>query len=144
MTGRQQVFLDAIGQAGLIIFYAIMLSQTSAIVELLSIFAIVLCAWQFINGILSYKFFERQTKRTYVRIAAYTFIAIFAFWGIMWMAIKLAFMSGSEAAVAFIDNIALAVIPALWAVLPILTGALAIWYIYLTIKDLNILINKTI
>jgi hypothetical protein len=138
MTHRHHLIIDGLGQAILIIFYGLLLGKSQSADELLLLFPIVLTAWQFVNGVLSYKFFERDSKKTYVRIGGTVLIVFSVFWGLLWMLQNIAQIN------IFINNFADGFLPVFWVLLPIICGALAIWYIYITIKDLYNMMYNTI
>jgi len=134
MTYKQHLIIDALMQALIILFYGLLLGKTENPLAVLQIFPMALTGWQFINGVLSYKFFERDSKKLYVRITGMIFIAIFAFWGILLMLMQLlslVVIVGSFATILFI-------------LLPMLTAAMSLWYLYITIKDINIVLFRTI
>ena len=136
--------LDGIGQACIIIYYAFLFAKSSETIVLLQLFAISLAAWQFVNGLLSYKFFEGQSKKHYVRVCGMTWIASFALIGILYFLGNFLLLVGLS---AFADSIKILfdwIVAALWFALPIVLGVFACWYLYITIKDINIVMNKTI
>lgn len=144
MTRRNHLMLDTIGQTCIILYYAFMLTNSSETIVLLQLFAISLCGWQFVNGILAYKFFEGQSKKLYVRVSVAIWVSIFGLFGILWLGLNLAFLAGLSGVMETLLLVFGAVEYGIWGVFPAVFGALACWYLYITIRDINVVINKTI
>jgi hypothetical protein len=138
MTHRHHLIIDALGQALIILFYGLLLGKTENFLTILQIFPMALTGWQFVNGLLSYKFFERDSKKLYVRITGMIFIAIAAFWGLLLM------LTQVSALAVIVGSVALPLIPFLIILMPILTTGMSLWYLYITIKDINIMLFRTI
>ncbi len=138
MTFRNHLLIDSIIQALLIIFFSFLLAKSSAPTNILQLFPITLFAWQFINAVLSYKFFERTSKRLFVRISGYCLIGIFALRGFLWLADS--FVTLSEMANKLTEQIE----PLILIILPFFCAALALWYLYITFRDLYNMMYNTI
>jgi hypothetical protein len=144
MTRRNHLMLDGIGQACIIIYYAFLFAKSSETIVLLQLFAISLAAWQFINGVLSYKFFEGQSKKQYVRVCGLVWISCFGLIGAIYLIERSVGLMGLAGLSEYLFGAFQWALGAILVVLPILLGCLILWYIYITIKDINIVINKTI
>jgi len=144
MTRRTHLMLDGIGQAGIMLYYAFILSKSDETITLLQLFIITMATWQFINGILSYKFFEGQSKKQYVRISGIAWLAVIVLLGFVFLAGNFIMMLGFAAFGEIFETIFSMITSAIWMSFPILLGISVCWYIYITIQDINIIINKTI
>ena len=138
MTYRHHLLIDSIVQAIMIIFFGFLLARSLAPVNMLQLMPIMLFGWQFINAVLSYKFFERMSKKLFVRIAGVCLIIVFAFRGLLWMAASFGPIS------EMVTNLTIQSEPILFLVLTFLSAAMAVWYLYLTFKDLYNMMYNTI
>jgi hypothetical protein len=138
MTYRHHLLVDSIVQALLIIFFSFLLARSSAPPNILQLLPISLFSWQFINGVVSYKFFERTSKKLFVRISGYCLIGIFAIRGILFLASKITpFM---QMAMDLTEHTE----PFLLSIIPFFCAALALWYLYITFRDLYNMMYNTI
>lgn len=134
MTNRQHLIIDALGQALIIIFYSLLTGNSSSPIEILKIMPVVLFSWQIINAILSYKFFERQSKKIFVRTGGWTIAGIFLFWGATWVLFQFPILPVLE----IIEKSEFI----FWVLIPFLSAAFCCWYLYLTFKEVyNMLFN---
>jgi len=117
------------------------MAKTNALVEVLLVIPFVLTAWQFVNGLISYKFFEGTSKKLYVRVTGYTLVSICVFWGLFWALIIIGTSVGSgDLTSEWMPYI----LPVLWSILPFALGILALWYLIISIQDVYIILYKTI
>ncbi len=138
MTFRHHLLIDSIVQAILIIFFSFLLARSSAPPNILQLLPISLFSWQFINGVVSYKFFERTSKKLFVRISGYCLIGIFAIRGILFLASKITpFMQMAMDLTEYTE-------PFLLSIIPFFCAALALWYLYITFRDLYNMMYNTI
>jgi len=138
MTYRHHLLIDSIVQALIIIFFSILLPRAPVMSNILQLMAILLFLWQFVNALVSYKFFERMSKKLFVRVAGYSLVFVIALRGITALAAMFApFMKIANDLEAKTE-------PFILMFLPFLCAALALWYLYITLRDLYNLIFKTI
>jgi hypothetical protein len=130
--------IDALLQAIIIIFYAMLIGKSEAPSEIAIILPIVLCSWQFINGLLSYKFFERDSKKIYVRVCGWSLIILSGFWGALW------FISNIPGLRYFSLIFGEEITPVFWILLPIFATIMSVWYLYITVRDLYNMMFNTI
>lgn len=138
MTYRHHLLVDSIVQALLIIFFGFLLVRSSAPLNILQLIPIILFGWQFINAVLSYKFFERTSKRLFVRVSGYCLMGIFSIRGILFLAANI------RALKQIIFDFTEKIEPIMILLLTFLCAALALWYLYITLRDLYNLIFNTI
>jgi len=134
MTYRQHLFIDSILQTIIIIYFSFQLGNTTEPIKLLQLMSIMLFGWQFLNGIISYKFFERSQKSLFVRVTSIFLGLIFGLRGLLWLGLSIL----PELA----QNLTLTLEPVLLQILTVFSAMMALWYLYITIKDLyNIFFN---
>ena len=134
MTYRQHLFIDSILQTIIIIYFSFQLGSTTEPIKLLQPMSIMLFGWQFLNGIISYKFFERSQKRLFVRVTSIFLGLIFGLRGLLWLGLSIL----PELA----HNLTLSLEPVLLQILTVFSAMMALWYLYITIKDLyNVFFN---
>ena len=138
MTYRHHLFIDSLGQALIIIFFSYIISNSSVPYTMMQLMAIILFGWQFFNGLLSYKFFERFSKRIFVRITAFSLVIIFLFRGFLWVLSKIPQIN------EIVNSLTVQSEPYLLVVLPYFCAGMAIWYLFITFKDLYNLFFNTI
>jgi hypothetical protein len=136
MTYRQHLFIDSILQTIIIIYFSFQLGSTIEPIKLLQLMSIMLFGWQFLNGIISYKFFERSQKRLFVRVTSIFLGLIFGLRGLLWLGLSIL----PELA----QNLTLTLEPVLLQILTVFSAMMALWYLYITIKDLYNVIFNTI
>ncbi len=66
MTSRQHLIIDTLGQSVIIIFYSLLIGKSNSPIEILKITPLVLLSWQIINALISYIFYNKQTKKLFV------------------------------------------------------------------------------
>jgi hypothetical protein len=138
MTFRHHLLIDSIIQALLIVFFSFLLTRSSVPLNILQLMPITLFGWQFINAVFSYKFFERTSKKLFVRISGYCLLFFFALRGILYFGSK--FTSLMQMA----NELTIQIEPIILLVLPFFCTALALWYLYITFRDLYNMIYNTI
>jgi uncharacterized membrane protein len=137
MTYRHHLFIDSLGQTILIIFFGFLIAGTESSVNMLELMPIMLFGWQFLNALISYKFFERHTKQNFVRFSALGLILIFGIRGILWFASLIPSIEES------LEQTTLLIESYIYMILPIYCAFFSVWYLYLTFKDLNNAIFRT-
>jgi uncharacterized membrane protein len=137
MTYRHHLFIDSLGQAILIIFFGLLIAGTESPVNMLELMPIMLFGWQFLNALISYKFFERHTKQNFVRFSALGLILIFGIRGILWFASLIPSIEES------LEQTTLLIESYIYMILPIYCAFFSVGYLYLTFKDLNNAIFRT-
>jgi uncharacterized membrane protein len=137
MTYRHHLFIDSLGQAILIIFFGFLIAGTESSVNMLELMPIMLFGWQFLNALISYKFFERHTKQNFVRFSALGLILIFGIRGILWFASLIPSIEES------LEQTTLLIESYIYMILPIYCAFFSVWYLYLIFKDLNNAIFRT-
>jgi uncharacterized membrane protein len=137
MTYRHHLFIDSLGQAILIIFFGFLIAGTESPVNMLELMPIMLFGWQFLNALISYKFFERHTKQNFVRFSALGLILIFGIRGILWFASLIPSIEES------LEQTTLLIESYIYMILPIYCAFFSVGYLYLTFKDLNNAIFRT-
>ena len=137
MTYRHHLFIDSLGQAILIIFFGFLIAGTESPVNMLELMPIMLFGWQFLNALISYKFFERHTKQNFVRFSSLGLILIFGIRGILWFASLIPSIEES------LEQTTLLIESYIYMILPIYCAFFSVWYLYLTFKDLNNAIFRT-
>jgi len=138
MTFRHHLLIDSFMQALLIIFFGFLMARTSAPLSLLQIMPVTLFGWQFINAVLSYKFFERSNKRLFVRISGFCMIIIFSIRGVLWLAASFAPLHEQ------VSSLTTQIEPIMLLLITFLSAALALWYLYITLRDLYNMMYNTI
>ncbi len=145
MNKGQHLIIDALGQSFIILYFSFFLGQSqSPPLLILQLFVIGLSAWQFVNAVLSYKFFENANKRLFVRVSGFTWGAVFLFWGLIWMLFQSLALSGLATLLEKINDFIESSEQVIGLILPIVLGGLAVWYLYITIRELYNSIYKTI
>ena len=138
MTYRHHLFIDSLGQAILIIFFGFLIAGTESPVNMLELIPIMLFGWQFLNAIISYKFFERYTKQNFVRFSALGLILIFGIRGTLWFASLIPSIEES------LNQTTLLIESYIYFILPFYCTLFLIWYLFITFKDLYNLIFRTV
>ncbi len=138
MTFRHHLLIDSILQAILIIFFSFLLARSSAPTNILQLFPIILFGWQFINAVVSYKFFERTSKKLFVRISGYCMLGIFALRGILFLASRISPLA--QIGIDLTERIE----PFMLSITPFLCATLALWYLYITFRDMYNMMYNTI
>jgi hypothetical protein len=134
MNYRQHLFIDSILQTIIIFYFSYQLGSSAEQVKLLQLMSIMLFGWQFLNGIISYKFFERRHKRLFVRVTSIFLGLILGLRGLLWLGLSIL----PEQAY----NLTLSLEPVLLQILTVFSAMMALWYLYITIKDLyNVFFN---
>lgn len=138
MQHRHHLFIDSLGQISILLFFSFLYGFKNDSITILKLLPLLLCLWQIINGIISYKFFERQSKKLFVKISGVSVATIFAINGIFWFANKtvslsLYFYSLTENFNYFFEVITV-----------VLCAVFCLWYFYLTTKDVYIILFKTV
>ena len=136
MTYRQHLFIDSTLQAIIIFYFSFLVGSNSEPFKLLQLMSIMLFGWQFLNGIISYKFFERRNKRLFVRVTSIFLVLIFGLRGLLWL--------GSTVAHELAANLIITIEPVLIQILVVFSALMALWYLYITIKDLYIVFFNTV
>ncbi len=138
MNYRNHLFIDSLGQILIILFFAYLYSFKNDSAMVLKILLLLLCFWQLINGIISYKFFERINKKTYVRTAGISIATIFGINGFFWFAKDL--LRLNRALLTIVENL-----KSVFEVLMIIFCALfCIWYIILTAREMYVVLFRTV
>lgn len=145
MTRRQHILLDAFIQAAILIFYALLIAQSEHPFLVLGTMVLFLFGWQFINSVLNYKFFEGRSRISFVRVAAYSLVGVFLFWGLMLVISFILFSIPGLSGLAelFPDFINKAT-TVFWMIMPYYFGALSVWGLYLSGRDVYTILFKTI
>jgi hypothetical protein len=138
MNHRHHLFIDSLGQILILLFFGYLYSLKNDSNVVLKLIPIVLCFWQLINGILSYKFFERLSKKIYVRTAGITIATIFALNGFIWFSHKI--IPLNQSVYSAFENI-----KSTFEVITIILCTLfCLWYIVLTVREIYIVLFRTI
>lgn len=138
MNHRHHLFIDSLGQILILLFFGYLYSLKNDSNVVLKLIPIVLCFWQLINGILSYKFFERLSKKNYVRTAGITIATIFALNGFIWFSDKI--IPLNQSVYSAFENI-----KSTFEVITLILCALfCLWYIVLTVREIYIVLFRTI
>ncbi len=138
MNHRHHLFLDSLGQISILLFFAYLYSMKNDSMVVLKLLPLVLFFWQFFNGILSYRFFERIQKRLYVRTAGISTATIFGLNGFFWFAKDL--LTTNLTVMVLVENL-----KTVFEVILIVSCALfCIWYLILTAKEMYIVLFRTV
>jgi len=138
MNHRHHLIIDSFAQAILILYFAFLLTKSTAPVEVLQIFFVFLSFWQFANGLLSYKFFERDSKKLYVRVYGYTLGVISGFFGLTW------FLQTTGVFNLLPAGFNISIMVYIWKIIPYYLIAMVLWYLIITFRDLYNMIYRTI
>lgn len=138
MTFRQHLFIDSLGQAILIIFFGFLIAGSESPFNILQLMPIMLFGWQFLNALISYKFFERHTKQNFVRFSAFGLILIFGIEGIPWFASLIPSIEEN------LEQTTLLIESYIYFILPFYCTLFLIWYLFITFKDLYNQVFRTI
>jgi hypothetical protein len=138
MNHRHHLLIDSFAQATLFIFFAFLLNKSTEPNKVVQIFLVFLSFWQFINGVLSYKFFERDSKKLYVKIFGYTFTLISGLFGLSWFLQTIGILNLLAA------GFQLNFIRYFWIIIPYYLIIMAVWYLIITFKDIYKMIYRTI
>ena len=138
MNHRHHLIIDSFAQAILILYFAFLLTKSTEPYKVLEIFFVFLSLWQFVNGVLSYKFFERDSKKLYVRVFGYTLVGLSGFIGLNWFIITTGILNLLPAgfSINFMKYI--------WMIIPYYLIAMVLWYLIITFRDLYNMIYRTI
>ncbi len=129
MNGRQHLFIDSIGQAAILIMFAYFISSSEQPLEVAQILPIMLFAWQFFNALVSYKFFEQESKAFYVKVAGWSLLILCIFLGLLW------FIANLPMTLQLVDLVVTYAFPVIQLLFPFGLGILAIWYLSLSFKE---------
>jgi hypothetical protein len=134
MNGRQHLFLDALGQAGIILFFSFMIAKSEHPFEVLELMAILLFFWQLPNAFISVRFYERAAKATYTKVAGYSLIALAGFFGLLYFILQI-----WAGIIPFVDKVFFVIEQAI----PYIFATFAIWYLGITVNELyNTIFNR--
>lgn len=134
MTSRQHLIIDTLGQSVIIIFYSLLIGKSNSPIEILKITPLVLLSWQIINALISYIFYNKQTKKLFVRISIWTLAGGFIYWGCTWLICQFSFLSIGGLIEKF-ESI-------FWILIPFFLVAFCFWYLYISLKEIyNIMFN---
>lgn len=134
MNGRQHLILDALGQAGILLMFSFFIAKSDHPLEVAEILAILLFFWQIINALISYRYFERETKGLFVKVAAWSIIGICGGLGLLLLITQFPVIPAS---------IVNAIIMVLEKGVPYIFAIFAIWCLIITINDLyNTVFNR--
>ncbi len=138
MNHRHHLFIDSLGQILILLFFGFLYSLKNDSNVILKLIPLILCFWQLINGILSYKFFERLSKKIYVRTAGITIATIFAMNGFIWFSHKI--IPLNQSVYSAFENIK----STFEVITLILCMLFCLWYIVLTVREIYIVLFRTI
>lgn len=138
MNHRQHLIIDSLGQILILLFFAYLYSFKNDSTVVLKILPLLLTVWQLINGIISYKFFERIRKKIYVRTAGISIGTVFGINGIFWFSRDL--LATNLTVLSMVENLKYA----FEVMILVLCLLFCVWYLILTAKEMYIVLFRTV
>lgn len=150
MTRQMHLIFDALGQCLLLFAFIYLLvdytTGTNSLLNNWRFFALFTMLWQFANAIISTRVYEDKLRLSFVRIAGWSLLWAVIALAVIYLLVYLFFTYNAlnfENMGMFFSIIDLVIRVVQWVIPTILTVLIGYYY-FLTIKDINIMINKTI